>query len=109
MNIQKLEAASAQVCDLMTVLSNKTRLMILCQLVEGEKSVGELARLTGTRETVASQHLARLRRERIVMPRRDGQTIYYRLDREDVRALMTFLHDTYCGENSAAHDQRTNR
>lgn len=108
MNVKELEAASTLVCDLMTLLSNKTRLMILCQLVEGEKSVGDLARLTGTSETVTSQHLARLRRERIVMPRRDGQTIYYRLDREDVRALMAFLHETYCGENSIAHDQGTN-
>ncbi len=108
MNIIELETASAQVCDLMTLLSNQTRLMILCQLAEGEKSVGDLARLTGTRETVTSQHLARLRRERIVTPRRDGQTIYYRLDREDVRALMTFLHETYCGGNGAAHDQRIN-
>ncbi|MGI9356644.1 MAG: ArsR/SmtB family transcription factor [Rhizobiaceae bacterium] len=81
------------------MLSNQSRLMILCQLVDGEKSVGELAHFTGKRETAVSQQLAQMRRQRIVTPRRDGKSIYYRLDRDDLRALISFLYETYCGDH----------
>lgn len=100
MNMKEIQTASAQVCDLMGMLSNQNRLMILCQLVDGEKSVGELARLTGNRETAVSQQLAQMRHQRIVVPRRDGKLIYYRLDRDDLRALISFLYETYCGDQS---------
>lgn len=85
-----------RVSDLMKMLANKHRLMVLCQLVEGEKPVGQLARLLGVREPAMSQQLATLRREGLIKPRRDAQTIYYALAREDVRSLMRFLYDTYC-------------
>ena len=74
--------------------------MILCQLVDGEKSVGELASLTGSRETAVSQQLAQMRHQRMVVPRRDGKSIYYRLDRDDLRAVISFLYETYCGDQS---------
>lgn len=63
-----------------------------------EKPVGELARLLGVREPAMSQQLAVLRREGLVRPRRDAQTIYYALARDDVRRLMEFLYATYCSE-----------
>ncbi len=93
-----MQATAAQVSDLMRVLSHESRLLILCHLVEGERSVGELARLLGVREQAMSQQLARLRAEGLVARRREGQTIYYSLDREDVRALISFLYATYCGD-----------
>ncbi len=103
MNIKDLEAAADQVSNLMGLLSNRNRLLILCQLVEGEKMVGELARLLELREPAVSQQLAILRRERIVDARREGQSIHYRLARGDVSKLITFLYETYCGESGAAN------
>lgn len=98
--MKEMKTAAAQVCNLMGLLSNEGRLMTLCQLVDGEKSVGELARLTGNRETAVSQQLAQMRHQRIVVPRRDGKSIFYRLDRDDLRALISFLYATYCGDES---------
>ena len=91
-----MDAVAERVSELMKVLSNKHRLMILCQLVEGEKSVGQLAALVGIREQATSQQLALLRKEGLVRTRRDGQTIHYALARSDLRQLMQFLYDTYC-------------
>ena len=93
-----MQETADHVCTLMGLLSNRNRLMILCQLVAGEKSVGELARLVDMREAAVSQQLAQLRREGVVASNRQGQTISYRLAREDVSKLMAFLYETYCGE-----------
>jgi len=93
-----MEPAAERVAELMKLLANKHRLLVLCQLAEGEKSVGELARLLGVREPAMSQQLSVLRREGLVRPRRDAQTIYYALARDDVRRLMEFLYATYCGD-----------
>ena len=98
MNVADMAATAGEVSELMKVLSNKHRLMVLCQLVDGEKSVGQLAKLLGLREPAMSQQLAMLRREGLVRPRREAQTIYYALARDDVRQLMAFLYDTYCRE-----------
>ncbi len=78
--------------------------MILCQLTEGEKSVGELAEAIGARETAVSQQLAVLRRERIVKPRREGQTMFYRIIRQDVGDLLDFLYASYCNEASNSEE-----
>lgn len=85
-----------EVSELMKALSNPKRLLILCQLVERERSVGELATLLDARESLVSQHLALMRREGLVSARRDGQTMWYALARADVRRLLGFLYDTYC-------------
>lgn len=98
MNAIEMAATAGKVSDLMKMLSNKHRLMVLCQLVEGEKSVGQLAKLLEVREAAMSQQLAMLRREGLVRPRREAQTIYYTLARDDLRRLMAFLYDTYCRE-----------
>ncbi len=104
MNTEKMRANASRVSDLMKVLSHENRLMILCQLVEGERSVGELARLLEVREQAMSQQLARLRAEGLVATRREGQTIFYRLARDDVRALIAFLYATYCGDAAIESD-----
>lgn len=108
MNIKEIETAADEVANLMSLLSNRNRLMILCQLAEGEKMVSHLARLLEVRETVISQQLAILRREGIVEPRRDGQAIFYRLARGDVGKLITFLYETYC-RGIVAANLSTNR
>ena len=97
MKLKKMRKKAPQVTELMKVLSNEHRLMILCQLVEEEKSVGELARLLDLRQAAISQQLALLRKDRIVKTRREAQTVYYNLARDDVRQLMGFLYQTYCG------------
>lgn len=92
-----MNAAADDVCELMMLLSNRSRLMILCLLTEGEQSVGKLAEAVGTRDTVVSQQLAILRRERIVTPRRDGQTMFYRIVDPDIAEVLEFLYAKYCG------------
>jgi DNA-binding transcriptional ArsR family regulator len=97
MKAQDMQQTASQVSGLMKILSSENRLMILCQLVEGEKSVGTLAGLLGMRDAAMSQQLSLLRREGLVSTRREGQTIYYALARTDVRQLMEFLYATFCG------------
>ena len=80
--------------------------MILCLLTEGEKSVGELAEAIGARDTAVSQQLAVLRRERIVKPRREGQTMFYRIIRPDVGALLDHLYATYCGNSANSKETK---
>ena len=99
MNPKEMEATAEKVSDLMKVLSNKNRLMVLCQLAEGEKSVGELAHLIDVREQAMSQQLALLRKDGLVKTRRDGQTIFYSLARGDIEPLMDFLYRTYCNND----------
>lgn len=97
MKIKDLDEAADTVCEMMNLLSNRNRLMILCHLVEGERSVGELAELLGVREAVISQHLAILRRDQVVKATRDGQTMNYKITSKDVKKLLNFLYKTYCG------------
>lgn len=98
MKIKEMKSNADDICEIMTLLSNRSRLMILCLLSEGEKSVGQLAEAIGARDTAVSQQLAVLRRERIVKARREGQTMYYRIVRDDIGQLLAFLYETYCGD-----------
>jgi len=70
--------------------------MIVCSLIDGERSVRALARLLGIRETLASQHLGLLRRDGVVAARRDGQTIYYSLRSGRARAVVETLSNQFC-------------
>ncbi len=92
-----MNSTANNVCGLMTLLSNKSRLMILCLLTEGEKLVGELAGAVGARDTAVSQQLAVLRREQVVKPRRQGQTMFYRIVDPKVSKVLEFLYAKYCG------------
>lgn len=87
---------AAEVADLLKVLSHPKRLLILCQLVEKERSVSGLADLLGAREAAVSQQLILLRKDRLVRTRREGRTVYYSLARPDIEALLGFLYETYC-------------
>ena len=77
-------------------LSGRSRLLLLCHLLDGEKSVGELARLTGARDTAVSQQLALLRREGMVAARRDGQMIFYSLAGAEVEQMLAAMHGLFC-------------
>lgn len=96
MNMKGMEQSARRAADLMRALGNENRLMLLCQLVDGEKSVGWLADNLGVRQTVASQQLALLRRERLVESRRDGQTVFYSLASNDAERVIRLLYDIYC-------------
>jgi len=91
-----MREAADDASELLKALSNQHRLLILCQLIEGEKSVGQLAGFLGIRDSTVSQHLALLRRERIIAGRREGQTIWYRVESEPARAVMEILYHAFC-------------
>jgi ArsR family transcriptional regulator, virulence genes transcriptional regulator len=82
---------------LLKSMANETRLMILCQLVEGERSVSQLLETTPLGQSALSQHLAVLRRERLVTARREAQSVYYSLASHEVRAIIQTLYDLFCG------------
>jgi len=77
-------------------ISHEGRLMILCHLVTGEKSVTELERLLSARQAAVSQQLARLRAEGLVVPRREGKTIYYRLADDRPRKVLEVVYELFC-------------
>ncbi len=82
--------------QLLKMLANGQRLRILCLLVEGELSVGQINRFVDLSQSALSQHLARLREQSLVATRRDGQTIYYRLNDGPAQRIILSLHDEYC-------------
>ncbi|NNG03885.1 MAG: helix-turn-helix transcriptional regulator [Inquilinus sp.] len=91
---------------LLKSLSNSNRLLILCQLIDGEKAVNELEDAIGIRQPTLSQQLARLRKDRMVDARRDGKTIFYRLASEESRAVIELLYGLYCSPNGPALARR---
>ncbi|WP_293451567.1 metalloregulator ArsR/SmtB family transcription factor [Phenylobacterium sp.] len=91
-----MRASAHDACGLLKALANPHRLMIVCSLIDGERSVGALAQSLGVRETLASQHLGLLRRDGVVTTRREGQTIYYALASGQARAVIETLSNLYC-------------
>ena len=77
-------------------MANTSRLMILCQLADGEKSVSDLQPNIGLSQSALSQHLAVLRRKHLVRTRRDGQSIFYSLASGEAASIMHTLHDQFC-------------
>jgi DNA-binding transcriptional ArsR family regulator len=96
----ELQKNAVHATALLKAIANPARLVILCQLVEGECSVRALERAVGLSQSAISQHLAVLRRGDVVTSRRDGQTIFYSLASADVVTLMGTLHDVFCREAS---------
>ena len=93
---KELTAKAAEATRLLAALANESRLAILCELVEGERSVGKLVEVVGLTQSALSQHLAKLRATGIVATRRDAQTIYYRLASKAAGSVMTTLAEIYC-------------
>ena len=96
MNIAALREGAADATVFLKALANESRLLILCFLAEGEKSVGELQALMDLSQSALSQHLAVLRRDGLVETRKSGQTVYYRLASEATEATMGLLYDYFC-------------
>ena len=101
-----MEAAADQASELLKALSNRHRLLIICQLIDGERSVGELAQFLGLRDSTVSQHLALLRKDGLVSARRDGQTIYYSIASDPAREVLKTLYQVYCAPPKTASTAR---
>ena len=99
-DIDGLEAQASKASALLSAMCNEKRLMILCQLVQGERSVNELSGLLTAPQSTISQHLALLRREGLVRARRDGQTQFYSLVGDEARAILETLQSLYCEPHS---------
>ncbi|MCC6202606.1 MAG: helix-turn-helix transcriptional regulator [Gammaproteobacteria bacterium] len=97
MNPKAMRAHAAAAARLLKTVANDKRLLLLCLLVEGESSVGELNARVDLSQSALSQHLAVLREEGLVTTRREAQTIYYALAPGPVERLIATLHDIYCG------------
>ena len=87
---------AGQVTRLLKCMANEQRLLVLCQLMEGEKTAGELTEITGISQSAVSQHLALLRDSEIVKTRRESQYIFYSLSSREMQAMINLLYDLYC-------------
>ena len=96
MNFDALERQAGAAEGLLKAVANLRRLTILCELSRGERSVSALGEAIGLSQSALSQHLARLRADRIVTTRRESQTIYYSLESDGVRKLIDLLYQLYC-------------
>ncbi|MGI9493203.1 MAG: ArsR/SmtB family transcription factor [Geminicoccaceae bacterium] len=96
MDSTELQPLAREASGLLKTLGNEHRLMILCTLSEGERSVGDLVEKIGLSQSALSQHLARLRRDGLVRTRRASQTIYYRMAGAEAPAVLATLHRLYC-------------
>jgi ArsR family transcriptional regulator, virulence genes transcriptional regulator len=99
-NVDTMEAAADRASDLLKALANRHRLLIICQLIDGERSVGDLAEFLGLRDSTVSQHLALLRRDGMVAARRDAQTIYYSIASDPAREVLTALYRVFCAPSN---------
>jgi DNA-binding transcriptional ArsR family regulator len=93
---KQMAAAANDASELLKSLANPHRLLILCQLTEGERSVGDLATFLGLRDSTVSQHLSLLRRDGLVRARRDGQTIFYAVSSQAARQVLNTLFEIFC-------------
>jgi DNA-binding transcriptional ArsR family regulator len=95
-DLADMHKAADQACCLMKVLSNADRLMLLCELAQGEQCVSELEARLGIVQPTLSQQLTVLRNEELVTTRREGKNIYYQISSPEALAVMQVLYKTYC-------------
>ncbi len=101
-DLKQMAEAASRASSLMKTLGHKDRLMILCQLADGEKSVGELAEILDIPQSPLSQHLSRMRGENLVSTRREAQTIFYTLKGGDASRIIEVLYDLYCNPEACS-------
>ena len=101
LELSEMQTGAAKACRLMKVLSNPDRLLLLCQLSQGEKRVGELEEILGIAQPTLSQQLTVLRDEELVSTRREGKNIYYKLSSKQALAVMQVLYQNFCGPEKA--------
>ena len=96
MEIDRMVVSACEASDFLKAISHEGRLMILCYLSTGEKTVTELEELLSARQAAVSQHLSRLRVEGLVTPRRDGKTIHYSLADERSTKVLQVVYELFC-------------
>jgi DNA-binding transcriptional ArsR family regulator len=96
LDLDMLLTNAHEASEFLKALSHEVRLLILCFLIDGEKSVGEIEKMLKLRQPAVSQQLARLRADGLVETRRNGKNIYYSLARTEVRDVIGVLHDAFC-------------
>jgi len=94
--LEAMKASAANACKLMKVLTNPDRLMILCQLAQGERCVSDLETSLGIMQPTLSQQLTVLRTEKLVVTRREGKNIYYQFASPQALAVMEVLYSQFC-------------
>lgn len=95
-DMEKMMRNAQNAANFLKAISHEGRLMILCHLATGEKSVTELEDLLSARQAAVSQQLSRLRLEGLVKPRREGKAIYYSLTDDRPRQIMEVVYDLFC-------------
>lgn len=103
---EQMGAHAGDAADLMKALGNESRLMILCMLADGERSVGDLNEIIPLSQSALSQQLARLRTQGLVKTRRESQTIHYSLAEGPADQVIRLLHSIYCGAGLAADKEK---
>ena len=98
-DIEKMTRNAQEASNFLKAISHEGRLMILCHLASGEKTVTELEELLSARQSAVSQQLSRLRLEGIVKPRRDGKVIYYSLTDHRTTQIMEVVYDLFCRQD----------
>tara|TARA_R110000787_G_scaffold14670_16_gene45259 strand:+ start:945 stop:1280 length:336 start_codon:yes stop_codon:yes gene_type:complete len=98
-DMDKMAASAMEASNFLKAISHEGRLMILCHLASGEKSVTELEELLSARQAAVSQQLSRLRMEGLVTPRREGKAIYYSLSDDRPKRIMEVVYDLFCRGN----------
>ena len=97
-DMEKMMKNAERASNFLKALSHEGRLMILCHLASGEKSVTELEDLLSARQAAVSQQLTRLRLEGLVKPGREGKAIFYSLTDERPRQMIELVYDLFCRE-----------
>ncbi len=96
--IERMMESASNASNFLKALSHEGRLMILCHLATGEKSVTDLENLLSARQAAVSQQLSRLRNEGLVAPRREGKVIYYRLTDPRAVQILDLVYDLFCND-----------
>ena len=102
MDLSQMAQSADRASALMKTLGHRDRLMILCQLADSEKSVGQIADLLEISQSPLSQHLSRMRKEGLVETRREAQTIYYSLKSGEASRIVELLYELFCESDGCA-------
>jgi ArsR family transcriptional regulator len=104
LDLDAMRKAAEKARGLLKVLSNPDRLLLLCQLTQGEQCVSDLENALGIRQPTLSQQLGVLRDEELVHTRREGKQIYYSIASKEAQAIMQVLYDVYCNTEGQDND-----
>ena len=107
MDLELMRENAGQAAGLMKLLGHPHRMMILCELKQGECSVSELSKKIDIPQSPLSQHLARMRHEGVVTSRREAQTVYYSLVGDEVGAVIALLYELYCSDKGCDEPEKS--